>query len=130
MNFAEILRILADECGGGIGAALLGSDGIPIEQVQATVLPAGVVTDAEALDEDLGAIGVEFGRVMDEARKASDSVSGGHVEEMLVQTARYWILLRSVDEDAFLALAMIPEGNVGKARFLMRRHLLALREQL
>ena len=47
MNFAEILRILADECGGGIGAALLGSDGIPIEQVQATVrdAPAGTAPD-------------------------------------------------------------------------------------
>lgn len=130
MNFAAILRILADECGGGIGAALFGRDGIPIEQVQATSLPASIVTSPETLEDDLSAIGVEFGRVMDEARKASDSVAGGHVEEMLVQTARYWILLRSVDEDAFLALAMIPDGNVGKARFLMRRHLLALREQL
>jgi len=130
MNFAAILRILADECGGGIGAALLGSDGIPIEQVQATSLPPSVTADPETLEDDLSAIGVEFGRVMDEARKASDSVSGGHVEEMLVQTARYWILLRSVDEDAFLALAMVPDGNVGKARFLMRRHLHALREQL
>jgi predicted regulator of Ras-like GTPase activity (Roadblock/LC7/MglB family) len=130
MSFAAILRTIADECGGGIGAALLGGDGIPIEQVQASSLPAAFAADRESLDEDLGAIGVEFGRVMDEARKASDSVSGGGVEEMLVQTARYWILLRSVDEDAFLALAMIPDGNVGKARFLMRRHLLALREQL
>ena len=130
MTFSDILRVLADECGGGIGAALLGSDGIPIDQVQATTLPPGIVDDPETLEEDLGAIGVEFGRVMDEARKASDSVSGGPVEEMLVQTARYWILLRSVDEDAFLALAMVPDGNVGKARFLMRRHLYAIREQL
>jgi len=130
MNFAAILRILADECGGGIGAALLGNDGIPIEQVLATSLPPSVAADPETLEDDLNAIGVEFGRVMDEARKASDSVSGGQVEEMLVQTARYWVLLRSVDEDAFLALAMVPDGNVGKARFLMRRYLLALREQL
>jgi predicted regulator of Ras-like GTPase activity (Roadblock/LC7/MglB family) len=130
MNFAAILRILADECGGGIGVALLGSDGIPIEQVQATSLPPSLEVDPESLDDDLGAIGVEFGRVMDEARKASDSISAGHVEEMLVKTARYLILLHAVSDDAFLALAMVPDGNVGKARFLMRRHLNALREQL
>ena len=30
----------------------------------------------------------------------------------------------------YLVLALGPEGNVGKGRYLMRRHQLALREEL
>ena len=35
-----------------------------------------------------------------------------------------------VDEETFLAVVVLPDGNLGKARYLMRRHLLALREEL
>jgi predicted regulator of Ras-like GTPase activity (Roadblock/LC7/MglB family) len=44
--------------------------------------------------------------------------------------SRFWVLLRSVGDDAFLVLVLAPDGNLGKARFLMRRHLADLREQL
>ena len=33
MSFAGILREIVEGCGGGIGAALMGNDGIAIEQV-------------------------------------------------------------------------------------------------
>ena len=36
MSFTSALRSIVDECGGGIGAALMGSDGIAIDQVEAT----------------------------------------------------------------------------------------------
>jgi hypothetical protein len=35
-----------------------------------------------------------------------------------------------VDEDTVLVLALLPDGNVGKARYLMRRHVPALRQEL
>jgi hypothetical protein len=35
-----------------------------------------------------------------------------------------------VDDETYLILAIAPDGNAGKARFLMRRHLLALRDEL
>ncbi|MCH8890720.1 MAG: hypothetical protein IH827_06555, partial [Myxococcales bacterium] len=36
MNFEAILRTIVDGCGGGIGAALMGNDGIPIEEFTAS----------------------------------------------------------------------------------------------
>jgi len=33
MSFTAILREIVDECGGGLGAALMGADGIPIAEV-------------------------------------------------------------------------------------------------
>lgn len=130
MNFSTILRTLVDDCGGGLGAALMGSDGIPIEQVEASELPAAFAASADEIAEQLGAVGVEFGRVLDETRKASDSVGGGPIEELVMRAARFWVLLRTVDDDNFLVVTLVPDANVGKARFLARRSALALREQL
>ena len=36
MSFKALLREIVEGCGGGIGAALMGNDGIPIEQVTAS----------------------------------------------------------------------------------------------
>ena len=82
------------------------------------------------MGEEIAALGVEFGRILDEARKAADSLGGGPVEEACLRMARFWVLLRTVDGDTFLVLVLAPDGNLGKARFLMRRHLAELREHL
>jgi predicted regulator of Ras-like GTPase activity (Roadblock/LC7/MglB family) len=63
-------------------------------------------------------------------RKASDSVGGGALEEVSVRLANFWVLMRVVDEETYLVLAIEPNGNAGKARFLMRRQLMALRDEL
>jgi len=125
MSFTETLRSLVDDCGGGLGAALMGSDGIPIEQVSASG------PGAPGLPHDeIGAAGVEFGRILEEMRKASDALGGGALVETVVTLARFTLVLRVVDADTFLVLALAPDGNLGKARYLIRRHLLAIREQL
>jgi predicted regulator of Ras-like GTPase activity (Roadblock/LC7/MglB family) len=130
MSFASVLRAIVDECGGGVGAALLGSDGIAIEQVQARALPEAFARDAAGVGEEVAALGVEFGRILEEARKAADSLGGGAVEEACLRMTRCWVLLRGVDAETFLVLVLAPDGNLGKARFLVRRHLAELRDQL
>jgi hypothetical protein len=47
-----------------------------------------------------------------------------------VHTERYHVLIQAVDRDTYLVLALAPEANVGKGRYLMRRHQLAIREEL
>jgi predicted regulator of Ras-like GTPase activity (Roadblock/LC7/MglB family) len=123
MSFASILRTIVDECGGGLGAALMGNDGIPIEQVVATGRD-------RTLEEDVAAAGVEFGRILDEVRKAADVLAGGPASELVVTLARFLLVLRVVDDETFLVVALGPDGNLGKARYLMRRHLIALRDEM
>jgi predicted regulator of Ras-like GTPase activity (Roadblock/LC7/MglB family) len=124
MSFASLLQEIVDGCGGGLAAALMGADGIPIEQVEAN----GEVRESPGHGIDV--LGVEFGRILDEMRKASDSVGGGVLEEVSVRLANFWVLMRVVDEETYLVLAIEPDGNAGKARFLMRRQLMALRDEL
>jgi predicted regulator of Ras-like GTPase activity (Roadblock/LC7/MglB family) len=124
VSFEAILREIVTSCGGGIGAALMGNDGIPIEQVLAGAPPDG------PLAEDVGTAGIEFGRILDEIRKASDALAGGAVRETVVVLARFTLVFRTVDEDTFLVLILAPDGNLGRARYLIRRSLLALQQEL
>ncbi len=124
MSFTGLLREIVEGCGGGIGAVLMGTDGIPIEQVVMAPVPEG------PLAEDLATAGVEFGRILDDIRKASDALSGGAVREAVVVLARFTLLFRMVDEEVFLVLVLGVDGNIGKARYLIRRQLPAVRRNL
>ncbi len=124
MSFGSILREIVDGCGGGIGAALMGNDGIAIEEVAASK------TVESPLGDEIATAGAEFGRILEDIRKASDALAGGAAAETMVVLSRFTLLFRSVDDDTFVVLAVTPDGNIGKARYLMRRHLLALRQEL
>jgi predicted regulator of Ras-like GTPase activity (Roadblock/LC7/MglB family) len=117
MTFNEILQEIVDQCGGGIGAALMGNDGIPIEEY-------GSDTSVE-----VGTAGVEFGRILMDIRKASDALAGGQVDETIIRMARFTLIFQPVDDENFLVLALTPDGNLGKARYLIRRHMLAVRQE-
>ena len=77
-----------------------------------------------------GTAGVEFGRILEDIRKTFDSLSGGRLEETIILGTRYSLVFRTVDEENFLIVAVEPDGNLGKARYLIRRHLLAIRSEL
>lgn len=122
MSFDSILRSILEDCGHGLGVALMGPDGIPIEQID--------VAGADSLQVDPAALGVEFGRILNETRKAADAVGAGGLEELAVRAAHFWLVLRMVDDENFLLLALGPEGNVGKARFVLRRHAARIHAEL
>jgi len=124
MSFESILGKIVGECGGGIAAALMESDGIAIAQVQ------GDGSLQQAMDDEIGATGVEFSRILGEIRKASDTLGAGVLQETIVSLSRFSLLFRMVDDDIFLVLALSPDGNLGKARYLMRRYLIDLRSEL
>ncbi len=124
MSFATLLKNIVDPCPGAIGCALLGSDGIPIEQAMAST-PA-----ARTFEDEFAAAGVEFGRILDDTRKASDTLGGGALRETVVSLSRFVLIFHIVDEEYFLVMALLPDGNLGKARYLLRRHWMAIRDEL
>ena len=50
MSFSELLETIVEDCGGGIGIALMGDDGIAIEQVMARA--PSVALDADDIGAD------------------------------------------------------------------------------
>ena len=123
MSFAALLQQIVDGCRGGLGAVLMGSDGMPIAQVVAAAAPDG-------LADELATLGVEFGRLLGDMRKASDSIAGGALLDLTVRLSRLCLVFAAVDAETFLAVAVAADGNAGQARYLLRRQLPALREEL
>jgi predicted regulator of Ras-like GTPase activity (Roadblock/LC7/MglB family) len=126
MSFEDILQSIVDECGGGQSAALMGLDGIAIAEAHAS---AGVDAD-DPLDGDVTNAGIEFGRILVDMTKASDSLGTGPVRESVISLALTTLIFHTVDEDLVLALALRPDGNLGKARYLIRRNLAGIRAEL
>lgn len=124
MSFRSILREIVEDCGGGVGAALMGSDGIAIDEFVNDRVPEG------PLREDIGIAGIEFSRILDEIRKAADSLDAGAMTETVVSLARMQLVFRPIDEEIFLAVVLLPDGNLGKARYLIRRYLSQIRQEL
>lgn len=124
MNFDALLQEIVEQSGGGIGAALMGNDGISIAQV-------GSASASQALrSEDISNAGAEFSRILEEIRHASDAIGGGAVLETTIVLDRVTLIFRSIDAETFLVVAIASTGNLGKARYLIRRQLQALRQAL
>ena len=126
MSFESILQEIVDDCGGGLAAALMGLDGISIAQVRAS----GERDPSDPLAGDVTQAGAEFGRLLGEMIKASDSLGTGDVRETVVQLDRVSLVFHTVDEDLMMVLALRPDGNLGKARYLIRRQMITIRAGL
>lgn len=124
MSFGAILQSIVDGCGGGIGAALMAEDGVPIEEVMARQSHDGLPFD------EVGTVGVEFVRILEEIRKAAAALDGGQLGEAVVALEKYTLIFRVVDRETFLVLILRKDGNLGKARYLIRRHLLEIQAAL
>lgn len=107
--FAETLKKVCDNVDGGLGAVIMGLDGIPVE------------TYTRAADRvDIQTVAMEFSFILTQVRKAADSLKVGTFEEMTVKAERLVLCTRMLSPQYFLAVAMAPEGNYGKCRYLMR----------
>lgn len=125
MSFERILQTIVDDCGGGFGAALMGLDGIAIAQVEATSPPPH-----DPLDGDVTTAGIEFGRILSDVTKASDSLATGQMREAVISLDRVNLVFHTIDDDLVLVLALSPDGNLGKARYLIRRYAVDVRAEL
>jgi predicted regulator of Ras-like GTPase activity (Roadblock/LC7/MglB family) len=126
MSFESVLQSIVDECGGGWSAALMGLDGISITEVSASRGPD--VNDP--LGGDVTNAGIEFGRIIADMTKATDSLGTGSVREVMISLDRMNLVFHTVDDDLVLVLALSPDGNLGKARYLIRRNLMGIRAEL
>jgi predicted regulator of Ras-like GTPase activity (Roadblock/LC7/MglB family) len=64
------------------------------------------------------------------ARRASESLEAGDVEELTIQTDRGTLLVRLVNPDYFVALALGPGALRGRGRFYLRVASLKLAPEL
>lgn len=117
--FAETLRKVVDNVDGGIAAVVMGLDGIPVETY---------VRQNDRID--VTTVGMEFSFILTQVRKAGESLQVGGLEELAVKAQNLMLICRMISPQYFIAVALAPEGNFGKARYLARLAQPALVAQL
>lgn len=117
--FSEILQKIVEETGGGIGAVLMGYDGIAIDQFF-----------SPNQDVDVQMVVIEYSNVLKEIRKTAEILSLGDMEEISIRTDRFIIIIRVLNSEYFVALIINRDGNFGKGRYLMTRESYNLLEAL
>ena len=91
MTFGEILARVIDGTPGALAGAIMGNDGIPVDEYA-----------VEGSDVDLSALSIEFGGVLEQVRKVSGALYGGHedsLRELIVQTRGHQLLFRPIDDE-------------------------------
>jgi predicted regulator of Ras-like GTPase activity (Roadblock/LC7/MglB family) len=107
--FKEHLRAIVESSDGGIASLLMDSSGIALESYS---------KDDAAFDINM--VGVEFSVVVNSIRRATEMLEAGEAREVAVNTEKMTTIIRMLSEAYFLTLTIRPDGNLGKARYLMR----------
>ena len=107
--FKEALREVVEGTDGGIAGLLMGMDGIAVESFA-----------NEGAELDINAVGMELSMVLKGICRAAEQLEAGKAREIAIQSERLTTIVRMLNAEYFLALALAPDGNYGKGRFMLR----------
>lgn len=108
--FADALREVVENTEGAIASLLMDFEGIAVESY----------AQEDTSGFDIGVIGAEFSVIVKSVQRAVESLEAGGAKELAVQAEKITTLIRVLNSDYFIALAMRPDGNLGKGRFMLR----------
>jgi predicted regulator of Ras-like GTPase activity (Roadblock/LC7/MglB family) len=117
LNFLDIVKGMVED-GGGIAGTVMGKDGIAVQSYIR-------VSDSY----DIETVGIEYVKIVDEIRRVSNILHLGEVEEISIKAIGTTILFRLINPEYFAAIVLEPKGNVGKARYILRRAVNLLRKE-
>jgi predicted regulator of Ras-like GTPase activity (Roadblock/LC7/MglB family) len=119
MGFREHLQDVCRSCDGAVACSLMGLDGIEVD------------THVESsADVDVKSLLIEYSGLFRSAREASEAHEAGGVDELSIATDKILTVARQVTPEYFMVVALKPEGNFGKARYLLRVTAPKLRSEL
>ncbi|MEJ2253696.1 MAG: hypothetical protein P8Y75_04890 [Nitrospirota bacterium] len=108
MSFSEILRESVERVDGAVSAMIIGIDGMTVEEY----------TQRKIINlEDLSA---EASQMMRDIASAAESLGLGEAKEFSVVSDLCGIIMRKINREYYLALVVLPHGNYGKGRFVLR----------
>jgi len=108
--FREHLQKIVENVDGGQAALLMGFDGIAVDSF----------TSDEGADPDINTVGMEFSFIFGQIRKAAEILEIGGIQEVTIKSSALIIVIRQLTDEYFAAVTLGPNGNFGKARFLLR----------
>ncbi|MBI2895866.1 MAG: hypothetical protein HYY06_20075 [Deltaproteobacteria bacterium] len=118
--FREALKTMVDGTEGGVAGLLMGFDGIAVDSY----------TAEEGSEFDIATVGMEFSVILTQIRKAVEILGAGTTQEIAIKSEKLTTIIYSINNEYFLALALRPDGNYGKGRYLLRTTAPGLRRDL
>lgn len=109
MSFRSRLEEILGQVEGSVACSVMGFDGIAIDTQQ--------VKDT---DIDLGAMLIEYGSILGKLKDAAAALQAGGVTEISINTDKLLTIARLLTPEYYLVLALLPEGNYGRARYALR----------
>jgi predicted regulator of Ras-like GTPase activity (Roadblock/LC7/MglB family) len=120
MSFLNQLESVVSQVDGALACTIMGFDGIAVETHQVD----------SAAELDLASAWVEFANVLTQLKSAAEQLKTGAVSEVSINTDKVIALMRLVSPEYFLVLALKPDGNYGKGRYVLRLAAPKLRAEL
>jgi predicted regulator of Ras-like GTPase activity (Roadblock/LC7/MglB family) len=116
--FRESIQKMIDrlDSPGGATGILMGFDGIAVDSY---VRPSTVDAPADA-PVDVQTVSMELTHIIGEIRRSAHGAHLGGLSEMQIKTDKLAVLIRLVTDDYFLVFGVPSDGNLGKARYLLR----------
>jgi predicted regulator of Ras-like GTPase activity (Roadblock/LC7/MglB family) len=118
--FRENLQRMVDRLAGGVASILMGFDGISVDSY----------TKEGEEGIDIQTVGMELAHAVGQLRKAVDQLEVGHLHELTLKADKLVVLLHLLNDEYFIACAVKPEANFGKARYLLRLLVPQIRAEL
>jgi len=116
--FAEILSRIGTSVPGSRGLMIIGVDGIPVEQ---WVSNQGI---------NLDMVATEFTSLLKSSRHNSRDTGLGDLQQVSILADNGILLLSDLTPDYFMLFLLEPTGNLGRARFELRKAKFALEPEL
>lgn len=120
----EIRAPLESICGavdGALAASVMGFDGVPVDTYEHAPGPE---------DADVASLLVEYSTLLDQVKNSAQMFAAGDLEELSIRADRVTALIRPLNQEFFLVLALTSPGASGKGRYLLRMHAPKLAEFL
>jgi predicted regulator of Ras-like GTPase activity (Roadblock/LC7/MglB family) len=109
--FKEVLETIIERTEGSLGALIMGIDGIAVERS----------LKEEGQEANLDIAAAEFTSLVKNAQRAGKDTGLGGLRELVISLDDAVLLMRLLSQDYFVVLAISPEGNLGRARFELRK---------
>jgi predicted regulator of Ras-like GTPase activity (Roadblock/LC7/MglB family) len=107
--FRDALQNVVNSVDGGLAGMVMDFEGIPLETYS--------LGDSEF---DIENVGAEASVLVKAIQRATDMLNAGETKEVSIKSDRVTTLIRVLNESYFVALTLRPEGNLGKARYMLR----------
>jgi predicted regulator of Ras-like GTPase activity (Roadblock/LC7/MglB family) len=102
--FKELLETIVERAEGSLGALIMGTDGLDVAAA-------------------------EFTSLVRSAQRAGNDTGLGGLRELVISLEGAVMVMRLLSRDYFVVLAMNPQGNLGRARFELRKAELKLAKE-